>query len=375
MISTTRISKRLLIGGVSLAAAFAWTVGGAQAAPVAVAPYTLTTFSGTPPTTATLPDDIAVSADGANLWVGYGNGACTFGPSQIGINPGCPTGTPANSDLVEYPISGGAPILDISIPGHLDGLKINPTTGDVWANENEDGNPTIAIVNHKNGKFKMYTITSLLITGGFDDLVFAGTKSKTVYITASSQTDTSTPVIVSLTNKPKKNNTVLTSVLAGAPTSVYNVVTNTVESGDQIGDPDSMTIDPAGELVLDNRSDNSLYIARSSSSTNPILRVPLTENAASVAVDDTIFTYSLTSGASSTAGSVFIADNKNNAIYMLSKPYFPANEAYTAVVTTGDVDLLDLSTGIATPAATGFGKPAGLAFAPTTVAITPANAK
>jgi hypothetical protein len=383
MIFKRQISKQLLTGGISLAAILAVTVVSAHALPVAVAPYTLSAFTGVPPSGATQPDDIAVSADGTDLWVGYGNGACTFGPGQIGINPGCPTGTPANSSLVEYEISSGTVLQNVSIPGHLDGLKVNPTTGDAWASQNEDGNPTLAIVNDKSGKFKMYTITSSQITGGFDDVVFAGPKSKTLYITASSQTDTTTPVIVSITGKPKQSNTVLTPVLAGAPTSVFNVATNTAETGDEIGDPDSMTMDPAGELVVCNRSNssdsipggNSLFIARASGATNPILRVPLTENGTSVAVDDTIFTTSLTSGTSSTAGTIFITDTSANVVYTLSKPYFPPNEVYTAVTSTQDVDLLDMNTGIATPVVTGFEDVHGMAFSPTSVAIAPASKK
>jgi hypothetical protein len=143
---------------------------------------------------------------------------------------------------------------NISIPGHLDGLKINPTTNDIWATENEDGNPTLAIVNHKNGKFKIYSFSPTLITGGMDDVVFSGPKSKDVFIVASSQGSISMPVIVLISGKLKKTGTALTSTLVGNPATVLNVVTNAAETTDMIGDPDSMTLDPAGELVLDNRA-------------------------------------------------------------------------------------------------------------------------
>src|SRR4029077_3815778 len=65
------------------------------AGPVAIAPYTLTTFNGVPPSGATAPDDLAISADGKNLWVGYGNNVATDG-----------SGAPSN--LVEYDIASGA---------------------------------------------------------------------------------------------------------------------------------------------------------------------------------------------------------------------------------------------------------------------------
>jgi hypothetical protein len=117
----------------------------ALAAPSALPPYTLTELTNlVPPTGATQPDALAVSGDGKDLWVGYGNVVDTTGKS-------------GPSNLVEYNFATGAVHRNLSIPGHLDGLKINPTTNDVWATENEDGNPTIAIVNHLNGHFRIYT--------------------------------------------------------------------------------------------------------------------------------------------------------------------------------------------------------------------------
>jgi hypothetical protein len=361
----TRATRQLpvisLIGGVALLLLTA-TWAQAKVCPCVVAPfYTLTTFTGMPPGGATAPDDIAISADGKDLWVGYGNGVNTDG-----------TGGPSNA--VEYDIDSGAMLLNVTVPGHMDGLKINPTTGDVWAIENEDANPTLAVINHKNGKFKIFKFDPTLVTGGMDDLLFAGDKSKDVFIVTSSQGATSDPVIVKIKGPLKKKNTDLVSVLVGNPSTVWNVVTNGAEVGD-IGDPDSMTVDPAGELVLDNRKDgdDSLYIVQNSGATNPVLRVPLTLFGDPVEVNDTIFTMSETSGEASTAGTIFITDTNANKIYMLSKPYFPSNEVYTAANIVGDVGLVNLNTGVVTPVVTGFSFHGlhGLAFAPTSVAIVP----
>jgi hypothetical protein len=332
---------------------------GLAAPPVAITPYTLTSLTKLiPPSGATAPDDLAVSADGMDLWIGYGNGVDT-------------TGKGGPSNLVEYNISSGAVLQNILIPGHLDGLKINPTTNDVWATENEDGSPTLTIINHKNGKFKVYSFSPTFITGGFDDLVFSGPKSKDVFIVTSSQVSTTTPVIVKISGKLKKTNTAVTSTLAGAPTTVWNIVTNAAEAGDAIGDPDSMTLDPSGELVLDNRSDHSLYIVRAPGAVNSVLRVPLTLSDIPLEVNDTIFTTSATTGEASTAGVIYITDTSANKIYSLTKPYFPANEVYAAANVVGDIGLVDLNTGIVTPVVTGFTGVHGLAFSPTEVAIGP----
>jgi hypothetical protein len=129
-----------------------------------------------------------------------------------------------------------------------------------------------------------------------------------------------------------------------------------------------MTLDPAGELVLDNRSDDSLYIVQDPGAVNPVLRVPLTLDGGAVEVNDTIFTTS-TFGVSSTAGAIFITDTTANAIYILTKPYFPSNEVYTAANVANIVGLVDLNTGVVTPVVTGFQGVHGLAFSPTVVAI------
>ena len=175
-------------------------------------------------------------------------------------------------------------------------------------------------------------------------------------------------VIVQISGKPMTN-TVVTSTLPGAPATVWNVVTNAAETTDKIGDPDSMTLDPAGELVLDNRSDDSLYIARATGSGNSVLRVPLTLSGKPVEVNDTIFITSVTTNAASTAGVIYITDTTANAIYALTKPYFASNEVYTAANVVNDVGLVDLNTGVVTPVVTGFNGVHGLAFSPTAVAI------
>ena len=371
MYSESVSAARRLLGAMFCAGA-ALLLGAEQAmaAPLAVAPYTLTTFNGVPPmgmlpngTTGQVnqPDDLAITADGKDLWVGYGNGAATDGSKGGG-------------NLVEYDIASGTVLQNIAIPGHLDGLKINPTTGDIWATENEDLNPTLAIVSAKTGKFKTpTTFSTTSITGGLDDLAFSGPDSENVFIVASSQTptDLTKPVIIQVSSKPKKTITSVQTVLSGSPAHVLNVVTNEDETTDQVTDPDSMTLDPAGELVLDNRKDldDSLYIVRNPGATKPVLRVPLTLAGVPVEVNDTIFTASATTGEASTDGTICITDTTANAIYLLTKPYFPSNEVYTAANVVNKVGLVDLNTGVVTPVVTGFQGVHGLAFSPISVGI------
>ena len=356
----------LLASGMAMMGA-AMLTGTAQAQ-TAVSPYTLNVFPCKPPAEATQPDDLAISANGKLLWVGYQNGANSHGLGGA-------------SSVVEYDIASCAVLQDLHIPGHVDGLKINPVNGDVWATENEDGNPTLAVIDPKSGAFKIYKFDPTLITGGFDDLVFVpkpqsgsgqedeASPKEDVYIVTSSQADTTTPVIVRISGPLRTNNTKVEAVLPGAPYAVWNVVTNQAEATDTVGDPDSMTLDPAGELVLDNRSDDSLYIVRNPKAAISLLRVPLTLSGAALEVNDTIFTTSETTHVSSTAGTIFVTDTSTNAVYMLTKPYFPSNEIYTAANVANVIGLVDLNTGVVTPIATGFKGLHGLAFSPTRVTL------
>jgi hypothetical protein len=99
----------------------------------------------------------------------------------------------------------------------------------------------------------------------------------------------------------------------------------------------------------------------------------LTLSATPVEVNDTIFTTSATTGAASTAGVIYITATSANKIYSLTKPYFPANEVYTAADVVGDVGLVDLNSGVVTPVATGITGLHGLAFSPTAVAVAHAS--
>src|SRR5260370_4107411 len=114
MNSQLSLAAARMAATVSMGAAVFLGAEQAIAAPVAIAPYTLTTFNGVPPSGADHPDDLAISADGKTLWVGYGNNVKTDG-----------TGGPSN--LVEYDIGSGPVLKNISIPRHPDGLKINPS--------------------------------------------------------------------------------------------------------------------------------------------------------------------------------------------------------------------------------------------------------
>jgi hypothetical protein len=95
--------------------------------PVASPGFTVTVFAG-PLAGSTAPDSIAIV--GKHVWVGYGNGGAPDGSGG------------AMSQIVEYS-SAGKVIRNLTVTGHNDGLRLDPTTHQLWALQNEDANPNL----------------------------------------------------------------------------------------------------------------------------------------------------------------------------------------------------------------------------------------
>ena len=68
----------------------------------------------------------------------YGNGV-----DSTGVIPG-------DSTIVQYS-TNGAIEHTYQISGEVDGLKVNPVTGMVWALQNQDANATISLINPATG--------------------------------------------------------------------------------------------------------------------------------------------------------------------------------------------------------------------------------
>jgi hypothetical protein len=114
-------------------------------------------------------------------------------------------------------------------------------------------------------------------------------------------------------------------------------------------DPDSMTLDPEGNIVLDSQGDQELIIVSNpGSSTQRVLHLPLSYVAPAgvipVEVDDTAFV-------TSTEGFILFADKKLNTVFTLKKNAFAPVAEYTAA--DGPfVGTIDMTTGIITPIVT-----------------------
>ena len=111
---------------------------------------------------ATAPDSVALGKNG-NIFVEYGNRV----PSD---------GTGGASTIVEYGKLGQV-VQSFSVAGSVDGLKLNPVTGKLWALQNQDGNSTLTIIDPKTGAVGQklsYAVPSS--TRGYDDVAFLNGK-------------------------------------------------------------------------------------------------------------------------------------------------------------------------------------------------------
>lgn len=310
--------------------------------PQPVAPYQLSVFA-TAPAGLSAPDSIAVLGD--LVFVGYGDGHAPDGSDGL------------NSQVVEYKMDGTM-VQVYTVHGHNDGIKVDPVTHKVWAMQNEDANPNLVIIDPKSQHQKMFTFGPTPHGGGYDDIVFRGCD---VFISASNPANNPNtgPAIVKM--RLNGDSAEVSPVLAGTASATDITTDQSIQLNLQ--DPDSMTLDPYGNIVLDSQADQELIIV-----TNPgtakqqAIRVPLSFQTSagleSVETDDTNF-------ATSSQGFILFADKNLNTVFVLQKKAFAPGEAYTAADGGPFVGTVDLASGIITPVVTGLGDPGGLVFVDT----------
>ena len=147
----------------------------------------------------TSPDSVTYG-DGS-VWVAYQNGADTAGAS-------------GSSTVVRYS-PDGAIENSWTIKGNVDGLKVDPNTGLVWALQNNDGNSALTVINPTSNATTSYTYGNSYTNSanrGFDDVVF--TKGS-VYLSETNPVSGTDPVILKLStglNSPLQISPILNSV-------------------------------------------------------------------------------------------------------------------------------------------------------------------
>lgn len=260
-----------------------------------------------------------------------------------------------SSTIVQYSLSGQVQ-RTFSVPGHNDGLRIVGGV-ELWALQNEDANPNLAVINLVSGQMSMFSFAPTVHGGGYDDMVV---KDGIVYMTASNPNLNAQGVNVfpALVRASLSGSTVdVEPVLNG------NANATDIPSGTSVQlnltDPDSMSIDPRGNIVLDSQADGELVFIRNPLSTSPqVGRLLITKSTGgATTVDDTAF---------ARGGKTFllITDLAGDTIYRLDSPPFgfEPGVAYSASDTDGLVGTLNLDNGVLTPIVTGLGSARGLLF-------------
>jgi hypothetical protein len=292
----------------------------------------------------TAPDSIAV--DGQKVFIDYQNVTAKDCTDQTGS--AAPTST-----VVEYDMNGNI-LGHWSVAGHSDGMRIDPTTHLIWTTSCEDGNPKFATIDPATGTVTPYTFPPTPHRGGFDDLYFV---NGSAFIAASNPTLDSNggnpnPAIDQITIANGKVS--LTPVLKGNATAA-DLLNNNAPVGLTLTDPDSMSVDNKGQLVLVSQGDSELiFINAPGTPQQKVSRM-----AVGTQLEDTVWP--------SGPGRLLVVDG-GGITYWISGT-FNAGDVYTQAPNDSGIDnfvaTINMTTGFETPIAIGFQKATGLAFVPT----------
>ena len=318
-----------------------------QAGPTSANPdYSVAVFANAP-SGLTNPDSI--TSFKGTIWVGYQNSST-------------PTGG-GSSNIVQFDPTGKTVLKNIAVIGRNDGLKFNPFDGKIYALQNEDGNPYLDLIDPVTGTVTKYTYAAPpLHGGGYDDIVFLNGQ---IFISASN------PILQPpATNPPNGQNiypSIVKATLAGGEINVVpllygNATLFDVTTGKKVvaqqSDPDSLKVDPSGNLVLDSQQDGDLIFLNGPGFPNQVgYKLHLSSSSTTqVTVDDTVFP-------TQASGTIYVADTPAGIVYAVTSSVFPPNSAFTSASDTNNyVGRIDLQTGKITPIITGLQAPHGALF-------------
>ena len=285
------------------------------------------------------PDSIAI--DGTTIYIGFQNVTAKDGTDN------------KTSTIVQYRMDGTF-VKQFTVPGHNDGLRVDPQTHLLWATSNEDGNPALNVIDAGSGKVTPYTFPATPHGGGYDDVYFL---NGLAFIAASNPTlDASGnnvfPALDTITLSG--SNAVLTPVLMANATATDTISGLSVTLN--LTDPDSLSVDSKGQLVLVSQGDSELvFIKHPGTLQQSVSRTPVGNQ-----LDDTVST---TAG----HGRLLVTDGQSNAIYWVHVDS-AAGTIYTEAPNDsgvpGFIGSADLTTGFIHPVMIGFLHPTGMAYIP-----------
>jgi predicted secreted protein len=294
------------------------------------------------------PDSIT-TANGT-FFIEYGNGANS-------------TGAGGSSTIVQYDKTGNIEHT-YTIAGSVDGLKYNPTTGQIWALQNQDGNSTISLIDPVTHIVTgPLSVANPSATNGFDDVVFKGDK---VFLSYTNPNGTGDPVLVQLLNGDHPSGSLLTSTILADGATGFDTVTGKIEAI-PLSDPDSMKLASNGDLILTSGADATIvdvHNAGTASQSVSFTKIKKTNNVAASGLDDVI-------KPSATAGTFYLTDTASNKVYSFHATGLNVNDYYVSLGSQKAFGQVDPTTGVFTPLVTEanagdlkFASPHGIVFVP-----------
>jgi len=329
--SMKRPACHLAAVGMLLCTAWAAIPATAGAASVVQAPYSLSVFA-VSSSAYSQPDSIVLWND--SVLVGYQNHVAKDGTDG------------KSSTIVQYSLNGTVQ-RTFQVPGHNDGLRIMC-----------ESNPNLVVIDLESGSQKMYAFAPTVHGGGYDDMVVIDGQ---VLITASNPNLDA----AGMNNFPALVRATLSGNMVDVePVLMGNAGATDISTGTTVSlnltDPDSMSVDPRGNVVLDSQADAELvFISHPLEGTRKVGRINITTAAGPTTVDDTAF-------APDARSTMLVTDVAGDTIYRVDRPGFgfEPGTAYSASDTAGLVGTLNLDNGVLTPIITGFGSARGILFIP-----------
>ena len=240
----------------------------------------------TAPAGAKQPDSISVG-DGS-VFVSYAGGT----DSQSGAG---------TSTIAQYSLSGALQA-SYALSGSVDGLKLDPVTGIVFALQNQDGNSTLSLINPATKTISgplSYAAPPFVYGAssgrGYDDVAF---RNGQVFLSYTNPSSASDPIVQLLNqgNTPSGTLTTTDVVLAG-------------QTGTAMPDIDSLKTKPNGDLtVTDGAGGRFSTITAPDTSGQSVTTTQITlDGTAVTSLDDVLYP-------SATSGTLFVADQNNNRV-------------------------------------------------------------
>jgi sugar lactone lactonase YvrE len=287
------------------------------------------------------PDSLVV--DNGNVYIDYQNTTAKDCTDKF------------TSTVVQYDMNGKM-LKTFIVPGHSDGMRADPSTHLLWVTSCEDGNPKFVTIDPSSGTVTPYAFPMPTPHGGgYDDLCFL---NGLAFIAASNPTLNSAGVnVFSAIDKVTLSNgkVNLTPVLMGNATAT-DLIAN-AKAPLNLVDPDSMTVDSKGQLVLVNQGGSQLvFLKNPGTPQQTVTSVPVGNQ-----LDDTVW-------ATSAKGRLLVADGTSGNTYWITETNFSPGVVFTQAPddsgVVGFVGVVSLSTGFVTPVVIGFVKATGMLFVP-----------